>query len=155
MHNTWLRSFTKQLGSLLNKLQRKTVERDGEWAWLQSRQWTRPQRLRAYFFKILIPYLIYLAFKFGWVVNNTFFCGVTNSEHTFNIDFTRTLSVVCETRRKCIKTQDEEKAIILILSASLFLQILIKHYICSKNSGNRILSASRTWTPSPTCCMCG
>ncbi len=25
------------------------------------------------------------------MVNNTFFCGVTNSEHTFNIDFTRTL----------------------------------------------------------------
>ncbi len=32
-----------------------------------------------------------LAFKFGWVVNNTFFCGVTNSEHTFNIYVTRTL----------------------------------------------------------------
>ncbi len=42
-----------------------------------------------------MPYFIYLAFflafKFGWVENNTFFCGVTNSEHTFNIDFTRTL----------------------------------------------------------------
>ncbi len=67
--------------------------------WFQRRQWTCPQCLRAentaYFFKILIAYFIYLAvflaFKFGWVVNNTFFCGVTNSEHTFNIDFTRTL----------------------------------------------------------------
>ncbi len=29
---------------------------------------------------------IFLAFKFGWVANNTFFCGVTNSEHI--IDFT-------------------------------------------------------------------
>ncbi len=86
--------------SLLNKLL-ETVERDGEWAWLQ-RQWTRPQSLRAentaYFFKILIPYFInlafFLAFKFGWVVNNTFFCGVTNSEHTFNIDFTQTYAHV-------------------------------------------------------------
>ncbi len=36
--------------------------------------------------------VFFLAFKFGWVVNNTFFCGVTNSEHIFNIDFTRTLT---------------------------------------------------------------
>ncbi len=71
--------------------------------WFQRCQWTRPQRLRAentaYFFKILIPYFIYLAvflaFKFGWVVNNTFFFGVTNSEHTFNIDFTWTLKCLC------------------------------------------------------------
>ncbi len=87
--------------SLLNKLL-ETVERDGEWAWLQRHQWTSPQRLRAentaYFFKILIPYFInlafFLAFKFGCVVNNTFFCGVTNSEHTFNIDFTWTYAHV-------------------------------------------------------------
>ncbi len=26
------------------------------------------------------------------MVNNTFFCGVANSEHTFNIDFTQTLN---------------------------------------------------------------
>ncbi len=51
----------------------------------------------AYFFKILIPYFIYLsfflAFKFGWVANNTVFCGVTNSEHTCNIDFTLGMGV--------------------------------------------------------------
>lgn len=39
----------------------------------------------AYFSKILITYFSYLAgflsFRFGWVVNNTFFCCVTNSEH--------------------------------------------------------------------------
>ncbi len=94
--------------SLLNKLlEEDSWERQQlscEWAWFQRHQWTRPQRLRAentaYFFKILIPYFIYLAvflaFKFGWVVNNTFFCGVTNSEHTFNIDFTRTLTNWCK-----------------------------------------------------------
>ncbi len=36
----------------------------------------------------------FLAFKFGWVVNKKKFCGVTNSEHTFNIDFTRTLTLM-------------------------------------------------------------
>ncbi len=60
---------------------------------------SRGQCLRAehtaYLINILIPYFIYLmvflAFKFGWVVNNnTFFYGVTNSEHTLNIDFTWT-----------------------------------------------------------------
>ncbi len=43
-----------------------------------------------------------IAFKFGWVVNNTFFCGVTNSEHTFNIDFTWTLSFSNSSDRICI-----------------------------------------------------
>ncbi len=28
---------------------------------------------------------IFLSFKFDWVVNNAFFCGVTNTEHIFNI----------------------------------------------------------------------
>ncbi len=32
--------------------------------------------------------LVFFFSKFGWVANNTFFCGVTNSEHTCNIDFT-------------------------------------------------------------------
>jgi len=32
----------------------------------------------------------FLSFKFGWVANNTFFCGVTNSEQN-NFDFTGTL----------------------------------------------------------------
>jgi len=43
----------------------------------------------------LIAYFMYLpaflSFKFGWVANNTFFCGVTNSEPIINFDFTGTL----------------------------------------------------------------
>jgi len=35
--------------------------------------------------------LAFLSFKFGWVANNTFFCGVTILEHTLNLDFTETL----------------------------------------------------------------
>ncbi len=45
------------------------------------------------FLKIVIPYFIdfnFFAFNFGWVDNNNFFCGVINSEHTINIDFTWT-----------------------------------------------------------------
>ncbi len=44
-----------------------------------------------FWYLILFTWRVFLSFKFSWVVNNTFFCGVTNSEHTFNIDFTRTL----------------------------------------------------------------
>ncbi len=44
----------------------------------------------AYFFKILMPYFIYLvfflAFKYGWVVNNK-----------FNIEFTRPLAFLAVT----------------------------------------------------------
>jgi len=44
----------------------------------------------------LIAYFMYLpaflSFKFGWVANNTFFCGVTNSEQILNFDFTGTLT---------------------------------------------------------------
>ncbi len=89
MHNIWLRSFTKQLGSFPAK-----------WAWFQCRQRTRSQSLRAYwywentdFWYLYLLCGIFLALKFGWVVNNTIVCGVTNSEHTFNIDFTQTLTI--------------------------------------------------------------
>ncbi len=52
----------------------------------------------AYFFEILIPFK-FKAFTFGWVVNNTIFCGVTNLEHTFNIDFTWTLRLAGYSRQ--------------------------------------------------------
>ncbi len=55
----------------------------------------------AYFFKIFIPYFIYMAGFFSiqiWLVDNTFFYGVTNSEHTFNIDFTQTLIIMFNNR---------------------------------------------------------
>ncbi len=54
----------------------------------------------AYFFMILILYFIYLfflSFKFGWVVNKTFFCGVTKwqTQSTYlilpNVDFKQKL----------------------------------------------------------------
>ncbi len=44
-----------------------------------------------FWYLILFTWRVFLAFKVGRVVNNIFFCGVTNSEHTFNIDFRRTL----------------------------------------------------------------
>ncbi len=44
-----------------------------------------------FWYLILFTWRIFLAFKIGRVVNNICFCGVTNSKHTFNIDFTWTL----------------------------------------------------------------
>jgi len=41
--------------------------------------------------------LAFLSFKFGWVANNTFFCGVTNSERILNFDFTGTLKKIKKT----------------------------------------------------------
>ncbi len=103
----WVWSFTipgcdhlqNSLVSLLNKLQRMTVERDGSFPvsgrsfsatsghapriWEQrillifSRFWYLI--LFTFFFTFI--YVFFLAFKFGWVVNNTFFFSVTNSEH--------------------------------------------------------------------------
>ncbi len=83
------------LVSFLNKLQRKTVERDGRCS--ASGHGFSPtsvhtpsiweQRILLIFsrfwYLILFTWWFFLAFKFGWVVNNTFFYGVTNSEHTF------------------------------------------------------------------------
>lgn len=45
-------------------------------------------------FDALLIYLpiFFFAFKFGWVVNNTFFCGVRQTQNTHLIDFTLTLS---------------------------------------------------------------
>ncbi len=76
-----------QVVTVFESIERRPLSR--EWAWFQRRQRTRPQRLRAdspaYFSKILITYfsylVVFLSFKFSWVVNNTFFCCVTNSEH--------------------------------------------------------------------------
>ncbi len=43
------------------------------------------------FFQDFKTLFFFFFFFFGWVVNKAFFGGVTNSEHIFNIDFTRTL----------------------------------------------------------------
>ncbi len=83
------------LVSLLNKLQRMTVERDGSFP-VSGRSFSATsghapriweQRILLIFsrfwYLILFTfiYVFFLAFKFGWVVNNTFFFSVTNSEH--------------------------------------------------------------------------
>ncbi len=96
--------------SLLNKLQRKTVERDGSFpasgrgfsaaSGYAPSVWEHRILLifSRFWYLILFTWRVFLALKFGWVVNNTFFCGVTNSEHTF-IDFTRTLIYHPRTRQ--------------------------------------------------------
>ncbi len=46
--------------------------------------------------------LIHGCDKFGWVVNNIFFCGVTNSEHTCNMKWSDLKwSMVTHTRNLC------------------------------------------------------
>ncbi len=75
----------------------KTVERDS--GVVSAPPVDMPQRLKSreygFFFHDFIPYFIslagFLSFKCVPVVNNTFFYVVTNSEHTFNIDFNQRL----------------------------------------------------------------